>query len=99
MCLQNALKIVVIPGEELDVYIVREGTHPGQGVGYLDDGTMVVVEGGRRYIGKKVRTTVRNVSQTASGKMKFAEFVRELSEEDEEGSLFGDGNSHSSRSW
>jgi uncharacterized protein YacL len=97
--LANALKIVVIPGEELDVYIVREGTHPGQGVGYLDDGTMVVVEGGRRYIGKKVRTTVRNVSQTASGKMIFAEFVRELSEEDEEGSLFGDGNSHSSRGW
>lgn len=85
--LADALKLVVLPGEELDVYLVREGTQPGQGVGYLDDGTMVVVEGGKWYIGKKVRTTVRNVSQTASGKMIFAEFTKELSNE-EEGDLF-----------
>lgn len=85
--LADALKLVVLPGEELDVYLVREGTQPGQGVGYLDDGTMVVVEGGKRHIGKKVRTTVRNVSQTASGKMIFAEFTKELSNE-EEGDLF-----------
>jgi len=93
--LADALKFVVLPGEELDVYIVREGTHPGQGVGYLDDGTMVVVENGSRYIGKRVRTTVRNVSQTASGRIIFAEFMRELSEE--EGDLFGESDSRSSR--
>lgn len=85
--LADALKLVVLPGEELDVYLVREGTQPGQGVGYLDDGTMVVVEGGKWHIGKKVRTTIRNVSQTASGKMIFAEFTKELSNEGE-GDLF-----------
>ncbi|MCS7254714.1 MAG: PIN domain-containing protein, partial [Armatimonadetes bacterium] len=94
--LASALKFVVLPGEELDVYLVREGTQPGQGVGYLDDGTMVVVEGGRRYVGKRVRTMVRNVSQTHSGKMIFAEFTQELPEE--EGDLFDEGDSRSSRS-
>lgn len=93
--LADALKFVVLPGEELDVYLVREGTQAGQGVGYLDDGTMVVVEGGKRHVGKRVHTVVRNVSQTAGGRIIFAEFVRELHEE--EGDLFDESGSHSSR--
>lgn len=97
--LADALKLVVLPGEHLDVRLVREGTQPGQGVGYLDDGTMVVVEGGRRFIGKYVRTIVRNVSQTAAGKMVFADFVTTLSDEDEEleGDLFYEDDSDRAR--
>ena len=53
--LANALKPVVLPGENLEVRIVKQGEEPGQGVGYLDDGTMIVVEGGRDHINKNVQ--------------------------------------------
>ncbi|MFA7175489.1 MAG: PIN/TRAM domain-containing protein [Kiritimatiellia bacterium] len=70
--LVNAVKPVVLPGEEMIVRIVKDGKEQGQGVGYLDDGTMIVVDGGRRYIGDTVDVQVTNVLQTAAGRMIFA---------------------------
>lgn len=69
--LANALRPAVLPGEALRVRIVREGREYDQGVGYLDDGTMVVVEGGRRHLGDHVDTEVTSVLQNPSGKMIF----------------------------
>ena len=71
--LANALKSVVLPGEDMRVNIVQEGKEPGQGVAYLDDGTMVVVEGGRRYINAFHDVTVTRVLQTAAGRIIFAQ--------------------------
>jgi uncharacterized protein YacL len=68
-----ALKPVVLPGEEMGLRIVQEGTEPGQGVGFLDDGTMVVVQGGRPYISTQVDVTITRVHQTAMGRMIFAQ--------------------------
>lgn len=70
--LANALKPVVLPGESLAVSLLREGKEAGQGVGYLDDGTMVVVEGGKRFIGEEVSVTVTSILQTSAGRMIFA---------------------------
>lgn len=70
--LANALKPVVLPGEEMRVHIIKEGNQPNQGVGYMDDGTMIVVEGGRDYIGQDVEVVVTSVLQTVAGKMIFA---------------------------
>lgn len=69
--LANALKPVVLPGEEMSVQIIREGKEAGQGVGYLDDGTMVVVDGGKNSVGKHVDTVVTSVLQTPAGRMIF----------------------------
>ncbi len=70
--LANAVKALFLPGESLDIEIIQEGKEVGQGVGYLDDGTMVVVEDGRPYIGQRVEVTVTKVLQTAAGRMLFA---------------------------
>jgi uncharacterized protein YacL len=70
--LANAVKSVFLPGEPLNVNIIQEGKEMGQGVGYLDDGTMVVVEDGRSYLNKQVTVTVTKVLQTAAGRMIFA---------------------------
>ena len=70
--LANAVKPVVIPGEEMTVYLLREGKESGQAVAYLQDGTMIVVEGGRKYIGNKIRIAVTSVLQTSAGRMIFA---------------------------
>jgi len=70
--LANAVKVVVLPGEEMAVRIIQEGTESGQGVGFLDDGTMVVVEGGRRYMNEKLDVIVTRVLQTVAGRMIFA---------------------------
>jgi uncharacterized protein YacL len=70
--LANALKPIVSAGEIIDVTVVKEGKEPHQGVGYLDDGTMVVVENGRRHIDTTVPVTVTSVLQTPSGRMIFA---------------------------
>ena len=70
--LANALKSVVLPGEEMTVRIIQEGKEIGQGVGYLDDGTMVVVEGGRRHLNSEITIIVSRVLQTAAGRMIFA---------------------------
>jgi uncharacterized protein YacL len=69
--LANALKPVVLPGEKMNILILKEGKEFNQGVGYLDDGTMVVVDHARRVIGRSVEITVTSVLQTASGKMIF----------------------------
>ncbi len=71
--LANAMKPVFLPGEDLTVTIVKEGKEPGQGVAYLDDGTMVVVEGGAGYLGQLVGVVVTSVLQTTAGKMIFSE--------------------------
>lgn len=70
--LANAIKPVVLPGEEMSVAVVKEGKEQNQGVGYLDDGTMIVVENGRRFIGEPVDCVVTTVLQTAAGRMIFA---------------------------
>ncbi|HVA38262.1 MAG TPA: TRAM domain-containing protein [Candidatus Dormibacteraeota bacterium] len=70
--LANAVKPVVLPGEELNVGIIRDGKEQNQGVGYLDDGTMIVVENGRRLIGEHVDVQVTSVLQTVAGRMIFA---------------------------
>lgn len=69
--LANALKPVVLPGEGLSVKMVKPGEEPGQGIGYLEDGTMVVVEGGRDRIGQVVELSVTSVLQTSAGRMVF----------------------------
>jgi uncharacterized protein YacL len=70
--LANAVKAIYLPGEDLQVHVLQEGKEAGQGVGYLDDGTMVVVESGRDQIGRTVSVTVTKVLQTAAGRMIFA---------------------------
>jgi uncharacterized protein YacL len=70
--LTNALKPVVLPGETIHIQILKEGKEPGQGVAYLDDGTMVVVEEGRKIIGKELDVVVTSVLQTTAGRMIFA---------------------------
>ena len=69
--LANALKPIVLPGESLMVKILKRGEEPGQGVGYLDDGTMVVTEHGQQHLGETVRLTVTSVLQTSAGRMIF----------------------------
>jgi len=71
--LANAVKAVVHPGEEMSVRIIQEGKEPGQGVGYLDDGTMIVVENGSRFMERDVGVTVTRVLQTVAGRMIFAQ--------------------------
>jgi uncharacterized protein YacL len=66
-----AMKPVVLPGEPLEVFIVKEGKEREQGVGYLEDGTMIVVENGERYIGKRVNAVVVSIIQTSAGRMIF----------------------------
>lgn len=70
--LANAVKPVVLPGEEMRIQIIKDGKESGQGVAYLDDGTMIVVEGGRKYIGETKDVVVTSVLQTAAGRMIFA---------------------------
>ncbi|WP_407313903.1 PIN/TRAM domain-containing protein [Desulfosporosinus sp. SB140] len=70
--LANSLKPIVLPGEEMLVQVMKEGKEPGQGVAYLDDGTMIVVDTGRRYMGQNVTVLVTSVLQTAAGRMIFA---------------------------
>jgi uncharacterized protein YacL len=72
--LANALKPVVLPGEAMRVFILREGKEYNQGVAYLDDGTMVVVDGARKMINKTVDISVTSVHQTTAGKMIFGRY-------------------------
>jgi uncharacterized protein YacL len=69
--LANSLKPVVLPGEVLRVFVLKEGKEPGQGIAYLDDGTMVVVDQGKRAMGRTIEVTVTSVLQTTAGKMIF----------------------------
>ncbi|MCG8515344.1 MAG: TRAM domain-containing protein [Halanaerobiales bacterium] len=70
--LANAVKPIVLPGEEMDVKVIKEGKEDGQGVAYLDDGTMIVVDDGVKYMGKKISVLVTSILQTAAGRMIFA---------------------------
>lgn len=70
--LANAVKPVVLPGEELSVQVIKDGKEQKQGVAYLDDGTMIVVEEGRDYIGKTIEVLITSVLQTSAGRMIFA---------------------------
>ena len=70
--LSNAVKPVVIPGEDMEVTVVKQGKESGQGVAYLDDGTMIVVENGNRHMGETIRVEVTSALQTAAGRMIFA---------------------------
>ncbi len=72
--LTSSLRPVVLPGEELAVKILREGKESGQGIGYLDDGTMIVIEDGRRHIGEHALVEISSVVQTAAGRMFFARY-------------------------
>jgi uncharacterized protein YacL len=71
--LAQAMRPVAIPGEEIVVTVAREGKEPGQGVGSLDDGTMVVVQNGRRLMNQTITAVVTSVIQTSAGRMIFAE--------------------------
>lgn len=70
--LANAVKPVVLPGEELVVQVIKDGKEQKQGIAYLDDGTMIVVEDGRNYIGKTIEVLITSVLQTSAGRMIFA---------------------------
>jgi uncharacterized protein YacL len=72
--LANALKPVVLPGESMRVFILKEGKEYNQGVAYLDDGTMVVVDNAKKMISKTIDVTVTSVLQTTAGKMIFGRF-------------------------
>ncbi len=80
--LANALKPVVLPGEKMNIFIVREGKEMNQGVGYLDDGTMVVVDNARKTINRQVDVIVTSVLQTTAGRMIFAKLREEADREE-----------------
>ena len=80
--LTNALKPVVLPGEGMRVYVVKEGKESGQGVAYLDDGTMIVVDNARKLIGRNIDVVVTSVLQTTAGRMIFSK-IREDQEKEE----------------
>jgi hypothetical protein len=82
--LASSLRPIVLPGEELVVKLLKEGKESHQAVGYLEDGTMIVVERGRKFVGKSVQAEVTSVVQTASGKMVFARY-RQLAQLDSGG--------------
>jgi uncharacterized protein YacL len=79
----NSLKPVFLPGETIDVRIVKLGEEPGQGVGYLEDGTMVVIEGGRDHVGEHVAAVVTSVLQTSAGRMVFGRYERRINGSDD----------------
>jgi uncharacterized protein YacL len=81
--ISNSLKPVFLPGEQVEVRIVKQGEEPGQGVGYLEDGTMVVIEGGREHVGENVLATVTSVLQTSAGRMVFGRYERTSADTDE----------------
>ncbi len=78
----NALRPVVLPGEAIRVFVLKEGKEAGQGVAYLDDGTMIVVDNARRYIGKNVDVIVTSVLQTTAGRMIFTRLKEETEREE-----------------
>jgi uncharacterized protein YacL len=75
--LSNAVKVVLLPGEEFDIDVIQEGKVYQQGVGYLEDGTMVVIENGQRYLEQRISVTVTKILQTSAGRMIFAKPILE----------------------
>lgn len=80
--LANSLKPVVLPGESMRVFVLKEGKEHNQGVAYLDDGTMVVVENGRKFLGKTIDVVVTSVLQTTAGRMIFSKSKEEYDKEE-----------------
>ncbi len=80
--LANAVKPIVLPGEMMSVYILKEGKEYGQGVAYLDDGTMVVVDSARKYVGKNIEVAVTSVLQTTAGRMIFTRLKDDMEREE-----------------
>src|SRR5262245_13924938 len=80
--LANSLKPVVLPGEVLRVFVIKEGKEAGQGVAYLDDGTMVVVDQGKKALGRTIEVTVTSVLQTTAGKMIFCRWAESVTSSD-----------------
>ena len=74
--LANAIKPVVLPGERMSIRVVKEGKEENQGIGYLEDGTMVVVDDAKRHLGREIEVSVTSVLQTPTGRMIFSR-VRE----------------------
>jgi len=70
--LANAVKVVILPGESLSIRVIQEGKEFNQGVGYMDDGTMVVIENGQRHLDQNIDVTVTKILQTSAGRMIFA---------------------------
>ena len=70
--LANAVKPLALPGEEMTVQVVKEGKENGQGIGYMNDGTMIVVEGGKKYLNETLEVVVTSILQTSAGRMIFA---------------------------
>lgn len=93
--LANSLKTVVLPGETMIVRIIKTGEEATQGIGYLDDGTMVVVEEGRNRIGEKIQITVTSALQTSAGRMIFGKYERPA--RDNNNSANGDNNDRDGR--
>jgi uncharacterized protein YacL len=89
--LANSLKVVALPGETMRVRIVKPGEEADQGIGYLDDGTMIVVEGARNKIGRDVLLSVTSSLQTSAGKMIFGKFESFLSQDNSTGGQGGGG--------
>ncbi|MCK5451052.1 MAG: PIN domain nuclease [Candidatus Omnitrophica bacterium] len=81
--LSNALRPIVFPGEKINVYIKKEGKERNQGIAFMDDGTMIVVENGKKLIGKNIKVSVSSVLQTSAGKMIFANAVNGVKENKE----------------
>jgi uncharacterized protein YacL len=82
--LTNALKPIVLPGEDIQIEVIKEGKDENQGIGYLEDGTMVVVENGRALLGKHITVNVTSIIQTAAGKMIFTKATGQVQEEHSE---------------
>ena len=91
--LANALKPVVLPGEAMRVFLLKEGKEYNQGVAYLDDGTMVVVDNARKLIGKTADIAVTSVLQTTAGKMIFGRLWEDNVENSESGMSIHDSRS------
>jgi uncharacterized protein YacL len=79
--LATSLKPAILPGEQMTIKIVKEGKEYGQGIGYLDDGTMIVVDDARRLLGKTVDLVVTSLLQTTSGRMIFAKLKEQAEKE------------------
>jgi len=79
----NALRPVVLPGEAIRVFILKEGKEAGQGVAYLDDGTMIVVDNAKRHIGRNVDVIVTSVLQTTAGRMIFTRLKEDMEVKEE----------------
>jgi uncharacterized protein YacL len=88
--LANSLKPVVLPGEVMKVFVIKEGKEAGQGVGYLDDGTMVVVDQAKRALGRTIEVSVTSVLQTTAGKMIFCRWAEAVMSDDASRSRVGD---------